>query len=365
MSLCVCFQNNDCLMIAADTAVVKQINGRMYRLIEPFRKLVRIGDLLVFMSGSLGVANITMERFRTAKNKTIQELQKVVIESCNYFSKMHPDIVNGLDPKTRDVAVLAAEYKDGAVQVHIVQPSDNFQIHTYKASPTETIPHTGGVYADEAQDLIRPMLDAGNKTAGEMIRHVFDNLSGVEIGGNLIVAKIDQNGISFGPDQPIPEHVRIPYYEDLLSSAFLTGSLIQTSASGNYPRAEMSSSDRMFKVGSSSSNSIEMRSLGYPNSIPDLYFKTGSSTASISLPSSSSGLYMSGDRLTAEFSEIRLRGYGSVSVLSWDQLKSEGSGRSLQGELDYTAYNMTFDPGTRNLKLWSRSGQLLAQVNIP
>lgn len=365
MSLCVCFQNDDSLLIAADTAVVKNFNGRLYRLREHYRKLVAIGDLLVFMSGSADVATLATNSFRSAKNKTVQELQKSVIESCDYFSKMSPDIFNSLDTRTRDIAVLAAEYSNGAVQVHIFQPSDNFQIHTYQASRSETIPHTGGIFADEAQQIIGPMMTAGDKSAAEMIGIVFERLSGAEIGGNLIAAQISKGGIFFTPDQPIPEQVRIPYYEDLPSSAFLIGSHIQTAAPGNYPRAEMSSTDRMFKVGSSSANSIEMRSLGYPYSIPDLYFKTGSATASISLPSTSSGMHMSGDRLTAEFSDIRLRGYNGVSVLDWDQFKTESTGRTLQDELNNTAFNMSFDPNTRNLKLWSRSGQLLAQVNIP
>lgn len=150
----------------------------------------------------------------------------------------------------------------------------------------------------------------------------------------------------------------------ILAQGTITGALIQTSTS-SYPRAEMSSSNRMFRVGASSSSSIELRALGYPNTISDISLNTGGITASISLPNSSTGLYLTGPKLTAEFSEILLRGYYGVSVPSWDSLKSEDDNQSIRTTLDGLAVNLTFDSTSRNLKLWSRGGQLLAQVNIP
>jgi hypothetical protein len=352
------------LIIAADTAMVKEVDNKLYRLKEHYRKLIQIDNLLIFMSGSVDIANDVIRKFKQTEQKTVQKLQEIVIESSNYFSKMYPDIFNEQNKNIKRVAILAAEWKDKATQVHTIQPSDDFQIHTFLASKSETIPHAGGFFAEKASDMIGTMLDEGNKTAPEMIKTVYDSLSGAEVGGNLIIAILNNEGIFFVQDQPIPEVLRLPYYEDLPKSAFLIGSHIQTSAPGQYPRAEMSTKDQMFKVGASSSNSIEIRALGDPISIPDLQFKTGSAKASISLPSSATGLYMNGERLTAEFMEIKLRGYNGVSVTGWDRLQSEESGSSLQNELDNTAYNMTFDSATRNLKLWSRSGQLLAQVNI-
>ncbi|MBY9082388.1 hypothetical protein KIH86_13835 [Paenibacillus sp. HN-1] len=62
---------------------------------------------------------------------------------------------------------------------------------------------------------------------------------------------------------------------------------------------------------------------------------------------------------------------GYIRIPSWSNLYSIGSSVTLQSALDAkinqaaAASNMTFDTTTRNLKLWSYTGALLAQVNIP
>ncbi|MFR9710734.1 hypothetical protein ACL02P_15300 [Paenibacillus sp. MB22_1] len=149
----------------------------------------------------------------------------------------------------------------------------------------------------------------------------------------------------------------------LIEAVQIFGSYIATSM-GSYPRAEMSNTENMFRAASSPSNRIEMRALGYPNAVSDLHFINGSDEASMGL-SPSAGLYSSGRRLTCEFTDIYLRGYSGVRVPSWSALRAEDTGENLQNALDGLAINMTFDPTTRNLKLWSRNGSLLAQVNIP
>lgn len=150
-----------------------------------------------------------------------------------------------------------------------------------------------------------------------------------------------------------------------INGTTITGSQIQTSASGTYPRAEMSNTNKMFKVEASSSNYIEVRGAGDPITHPDLKFSSGSATASISLPSSSTGLLLDGSVLTAEFASIYFRGFNAVNVIDWSRFRNEQTGVSLETELNNLATNMTFDTVTRNLKLWGRNGDLLAQVNIP
>lgn len=54
----------------------------------------------------------------------------------------------------------------------------------------------------------------------------------------------------------------------------------------------------------------------------------------------------------------------SATLPSYSYLGSSSSDNRIVSASE-AAYNMTFDPNTRNLKLWSRSGDLLAQVNIP
>ncbi|EFM10175.1 conserved hypothetical protein [Paenibacillus curdlanolyticus YK9] len=154
-----------------------------------------------------------------------------------------------------------------------------------------------------------------------------------------------------------------------INGTTITGSLIQTSTA--YPRAAMSSTDRMFSVWASASNSIHMKSYGFPAAGASLDFVDGSQNASISL-GGSSGLYFYGsDGLTFEADNIRLSGYNAVYVIDWAQLKnaqtdvSMASELSLKANLSEAGYNLTFDSTSRNLKMYSKSGVLLAQVNIP
>ncbi len=150
----------------------------------------------------------------------------------------------------------------------------------------------------------------------------------------------------------------------LIEAVQIFGSYIATSQS--FPRSEMSNSNNMFASRASASNAVEMRSTG-SNSVSDLRFVNGSNLASISHPSATTGLYINNGsgNLTMEFMNIFLRGYSSVKVLDWSRLRNEQTNNSLADELSNLAINMTFDPTTRNLKLWSKGGSLLAQVNIP
>lgn len=149
----------------------------------------------------------------------------------------------------------------------------------------------------------------------------------------------------------------------LIESVEIYGSYIATSKD-SYPRSEMSNTSNMFAARASSSNAVEMRSNG-SNSVADVRFVNGGNLATISHPSASTGLLMDGQTLRMEFSNIYLNGYSRIEVPSWYNVRSGDENQTLDDALNNLAYNMTFDSTTRNLKLWSRGGNLLAQVNIP
>ncbi|MNW49579.1 hypothetical protein D3C74_270050 [compost metagenome] len=368
MSLCICFQNNEGLMIAADTAMVISHKGRRYRFRQPYQKLVSIDRFLIFMSGVAATATNVMNKFRQSPIKDATSFRDILVEECAKCEKLNSDKVNSLDPFDEiGTAALLAEWAEDGVIVHTLQPKDGFEVHTFRASSTETIPHAGGVSSAEALEIVGKWLSEPVKTMsmGEIIQDTFEKLSGGNVGGALTAAVMNKQGISFLPPAMIKEKVQYPYYEDMLiRNGTLIGSQISTSEQGVYPRADMSSSDRIFSVRSSPSMGIEMRSIG-TNALSEFRFINGSSQASMSYPGGSTGLYLNGDNLTMEFMNIYLRGYNSIQVIDWAQLKNGQTGISMDTELQNVAHNMTFDSTTRNLKLWSRGGSLLAQVNIP
>lgn len=131
-----------------------------------------------------------------------------------------------------------------------------------------------------------------------------------------------------------------------ITGSIITGSLIQTTSSGSYPRAEMSNTDKMFKVESSSLARIEMRAFGSPTSVPSLRFENGSNLVTMT-PSTDAniGLYIDGPALHAELTRITLRGYSGVFFLNWSSIRSEGfaggAAQTLQQALDGKA-NLTY-----------------------
>lgn len=156
-------------------------------------------------------------------------------------------------------------------------------------------------------------------------------------------------------------------FSGTITASTIIGSEIITSTS-NYPRAEMSSSNRMFSVWASSGRGIQMGAFGGAGG-SYLDFIDGGSSASIYY-GGSSGLYViSPNDIEISARDIYLRASRYVNLYSWSDLRS--SGETLQNALDEKAevsqagYNLTFDSSTRNLKMYSRNGLLLAQVNIP
>ncbi len=110
-----------------------------------------------------------------------------------------------------------------------------------------------------------------------------------------------------------------------INGGTITGAQIQTTQAGQFPRAEMSNMERMFKVETSDNSKIEMRSIGTTNSSPSLEFINGSSDTYMRQSSDqNTGLYISGKAIHIELNRITLRGYNGVRFLGWSSIISEG-----------------------------------------
>lgn len=234
MSLCICLQNNDGLIIAADTALTKRVKGKILRCRLPYQKLVSIGRFLVFMSGRADVATLVQERFRKAQTKNVEELQRIAIETWNEYEESHLDYELSLEDEMRGIGVVAAEYQNGETLVHTMQHADGYQVHSFSALANDTLRHTGGIFADEANDLLKEQLAKAKEPALKVMMNVFESLSGKEIGGSLTIAVLNSQGMRFLPDQPIKEKVVEPYFEDFIQAypSYLLGSTIRTSLYG-------------------------------------------------------------------------------------------------------------------------------------
>ncbi|MFC5468407.1 polymer-forming cytoskeletal protein [Cohnella suwonensis] len=160
-----------------------------------------------------------------------------------------------------------------------------------------------------------------------------------------------------------------------INGTTITGSLIQTSAS--YPRAAMNNASNLFGAYKDANNYIEMNS----NYIGAPVINVASSGAIRGQVGSSSG--GTNDLFVSASSILNLRSGGDIYLdpgvsggkvrTSWSELIDGAI--TLQSELNdkqgsadaWTSYgyNLTFDPSTRNLKMFNRFGSQIAIVNIP
>lgn len=160
------------------------------------------------------------------------------------------------------------------------------------------------------------------------------------------------------------------YSNGQIIGGVITGALIRTSNRNVYPRAEMSNTENMFSVWSSPNKGIQLNAFRSGGAV--LEFIDYSSTASMSF-SNGTGLQIlavGGEDIELSARDIDLKPSRYINIHDWSDIRNYYKD-SLQDALDEkavaseSAYNMTYDLSTRNLKLWSRTGELLSQVNIP
>jgi len=157
-----------------------------------------------------------------------------------------------------------------------------------------------------------------------------------------------------------------------ITGVTITGSMIQTRPPGQYPRTEFSSDGNLMGAYHSVGNSIEI----VPNDAgaPAIkLFRNGAFMGSINTLLSRGvemdGNYYFNGNINTSWSRIR---NGSTTLENeLAKRPDEGAIQQLLGyKVDWTdansnfAVNMSFDPGTRNLKLFSGTSTL-ATVNIP
>ncbi len=340
MSICICIQNENEILIAADTALNLTVGGELFRLKQPVQKLRKIGQFLVFGAGSADVMEDVFEKFRKAPVKNVEVLREIVVSACAEFRRKHKALYASLPENTRDVAVLAAEMVGRKSVVHIMGPQNDFMLQTTRVQPHRSTPHTGGYFSSQAAEFMDPMLRSrvpADRILVETIRH----FSGAEVGGNITMALMNEHGIHFAEPIPTEETLTIRYHSGRIGGQ-LIGSQIMTDAAGAFPRAQMSNSDKMFKVEAGDNRSIAMRAFGFPTSVPSLHFENGSNLVSMTPNVDSNvGLYIDGPALHAELNRITLRGYTGVFFLNWSSVRSEGFAggvvQTLQQALDAKA----------------------------
>jgi hypothetical protein len=385
MSLCAYIQTKDAITIGADTAVTLHIDGQYYRSSNRFEKLSQVGDYLVFVSGTIASSVHVVHDMQREERKTIGRLQRIIKRWGERLAHDDPDYVArvGKDAGSGGSLISAVIFRvlpEGGTVSYGICSSKGYSIEEFVVSDDGIRLSACGYSSDVATQHLFDLYFAGNRDPRKMITEVFHRVSGTNIGGDLVTYEMSRQGTSRYPDEKIPETLAYTVYQqepffvsngsltagtitgitingntmtgNVINGGVITGALLQTDSEGSYPRAYMSNTTKMFGVSSSATSGIELRSFGSPSATSSIRLYAAGSEAGIAFPNASTGMYLSGPALTAEFDRIYLRGYNGVSVLNWSSLRSEADNQTLQSALSSkatagasTGLSQTFNAG--------------------
>lgn len=329
MSMLIGFQNDDAIIMAADTAFTTRVNGELVRLPWNFRKISVMGPFVVFACGQAGIYEWFADRFNRSKEKTIEMLRQTLRDCNREYADRHQEEYNSLDEKTRGLAILAAEYKPDGVITYMLNKDDDFEIHSFKQTSFETRHFTGGYYADEAL-LSLNKLTSQRIPVDQIINRVFKKYSGAEVGGNIVTVILDKHGARFLPERPIGETLKVRVYDpnkyySVASLGNLVGALIKTN--GDTTRIELNSSGNLLAAYYDNDSYIGIN----PNygGAPGLVFAHDNGAGGgVIFPDIGALNIVALDDLYLNAT------VGSIKIPSWSKLYSKGAAQSLQTALN-------------------------------
>ncbi|MEK4115616.1 hypothetical protein NST44_05360 [Paenibacillus sp. FSL W8-0919] len=235
MSLCVCVQFPDRMIIGSDTAVTfNLLTGEKLRGSLPMQKTYLIGEWAVFLAGD-GVSCVSIAReFELEKNKSISTFKRILKK---YFRQMSSAQSNA-DPSKLNAVMFKVD-GNGRTISHTFMPTNQFNPVTRRGTSEGIHIITGGYRGDEvlkyAQQNWNDEVDVGT-----YIRTIFEHFSGGEIGGEIDLFEVSYRGNEYLGRQPLRETVRLPIITPDeksrmsvgLTGGTVTGALIRTGSSG-------------------------------------------------------------------------------------------------------------------------------------
>ena len=188
----------------------------------------------------------------------------------------------------------------------------------------------------------------------------------IEMNGGAYV-RVNNEGIA------ISDGTAVTFKADVDGKVTMTGAKIQ-SKDGGYPRVEMNPEQNMFAAYSAANNYLTIQALSGQNQSPQMVITSPSATFFTYISGLVGYLGMTGADISITTDRNINLQPGSIQynvTVPFDQLKDPKTGKFLYQELvgkanvSEAGYNLVFDNTTRNLKMYNKSGGLLAQVNIP
>ncbi|MNC14403.1 hypothetical protein D3C75_621800 [compost metagenome] len=161
------------------------------------------------------------------------------------------------------------------------------------------------------------------------------------------------------------------YASGKIHGGTIIGARFLTDLPGLYPRVEIDPYSIAFGVYSSADSGILIPA--YDNGVSKIRFLANGNESTIyNSPGVGLSIIANGNASLSGDNVSLYAHSGFIRFPAWSLIRNEANSNTLQGEFDAIwaainglAINLTFDQTTRNLKLWSKSGALLSQENIP
>ncbi|KIL35179.1 hypothetical protein SD71_16280 [Cohnella kolymensis] len=373
-----------------------------------------LGDTIRMFDSEMQINDISA-RVMEIKEYPYDPGKQPDITLANYFLRDYDDIIADLDKAKQIVTdiisggkVRTSAFENFAAQaVHDINNSKSEVIYDprgivlqSKVDPNDQVVlSSAGLYItlDGGQTAEAALTAAG--LVAEKVVGVLGNFITIEIGSGSNVFKSDQQGIYLGNQSFGSAPFRVNMAGELVATeaditgmihatggsfsgditaygtitgGTLIGATIKTANGGT--RVELSSSGNLVGAYLDNSN-YNIIVPNYNGSPAYVLVVGGGQKGSLSASGNGVTLFSLGTAFISASSDIELNANGNVVVPNWSRVYGAGNIQSLQQALDNKvsasyvdsnfATNMAFDQSTRNLKLYSMSGSLLATVNIP
>ncbi|GAN11032.1 conserved hypothetical protein [Mucor ambiguus] len=207
-----------------------------------------------------------------------------------------------------------------------------------------------------------------------------DIINAGTINANLVKLKSDLAANGFiqidGSGMKINDGTKDTFKADINGQVTMTGAKVQ-SKDGGYPRVEMNPEQNMFAAYSAANNFLTIQALSGQAQSPQMVISSPFANLFMYISGLAGYLGMTGaDMMISSDKDVVLQGknitlspdgVSNYVKVSFDQVKDNYSNTTLYQQLLGKAntadagYNLVFDNTTRNLKMYNKSGGLLAQ----
>lgn len=230
MSLCFSYFGKNQIFVCADSRVCIGVNGENYHVTDDYRKIRRVGNKVVFISGEVEVAEKIFNNI--GASSTVQDIKIEAEKEFCYYEKLHPHEDAGIIVK-----ILLMEKQ---MPAYYFFNSKDFVLT--KQNSGEGKIYSIGSHQNEA---LAYCLDVQNRqpTLGidEVIVSSYHHVADETVGGKLHCFMISNNGIAEGEckikdSKPLKKAKgrRFPYHCTLDGNLFArNATLVNADISGN------------------------------------------------------------------------------------------------------------------------------------